>query len=58
MYLFIDPISTPVTYILFDTERDIISQKSLELRGRESEYFLISLQEFLTENSLEYKNLK
>lgn len=58
MYLFIDTISLAATYILFDTERHIISQKSLELRGRESEYFLISLQEFLMENSLEYKNIK
>ncbi len=58
MYLFIETISLPATYILFDTERHIISQKSLELRGRESEHFFISLQEFLMENSLEYKNLK
>jgi len=58
MYLFIDTISIPATYILFDTERNIISQKSLELRGRESEHFLISLQEFLTENKWDYTNLK
>ncbi len=58
MYLFIETISLPATYILFDSERHIISQKSLELRGRESEYFLISLQEFLTENKLKYTNLK
>lgn len=58
MYLFIDTISTPVTYILFNTERDIVSQELLELSGRESEYFLVSLLEFLAKNNLEYRNLE
>lgn len=58
MYLFIDTISIPAIYILLDTEKNIVSQESLELRGRESEYFLISLQEFLARNSLEYNTLE
>lgn len=58
MYLFIDTISIPVTYILFNSERDIVSQESLELKGRESEYFLISLLELITKNNLEYKDLE
>lgn len=58
MYLFIDTISTPATYILFNMERDIVSQELLELSGRESEYFLVSLLEFLAKNNLEYRNLE
>ncbi|NDK19813.1 hypothetical protein GW819_03155 [Candidatus Gracilibacteria bacterium] len=58
MYLFIDTISNPVTYILFDSERNIVSEDFLELRGRESEYFLDSLLEFLSKNSLGYKDLQ
>lgn len=58
MYLFIDTISLPATYILFDSGKDIVSQESIELRGRESEHFLVSLSEFLTKNSLEFQNLE
>lgn len=57
MYLLIDTISTPATYILFDSGKDIVSQESLELKGRESEHFLISLSEFLLNNKLEYQDL-
>ncbi len=31
MYLFIDTISAPATYILFDSERTIVSQEFLKL---------------------------
>lgn len=57
MHLLIDTISTPATYILFDSERNIVSQEFTELKGRESEHFLVSVLEFLTQNSLEYQAL-
>ncbi len=57
MYLLVDTISISATYILFDDERKIVWDEVLELRGRESEHFLISLLEFLTKNKLEFHNL-
>lgn len=57
MYLLIDTISAPASYILFDSERCMVSQESLELKGRESEYFLISLLAFLEKNSLKFQSL-
>lgn len=57
MYLFIDTISTPATYILFDSERMVVSQELLELKGRESEHFLVSLLAFLGKNKQEFGNL-
>lgn len=32
MYLFIDTVSIPATYILFDSGKGIAAQESLELR--------------------------
>ncbi|HBB27444.1 TPA: hypothetical protein DCZ36_03035 [Candidatus Gracilibacteria bacterium] len=58
MHLFIDTISTPATYLLFSSERTILSQEFIELRGRESEYFLVSLLQFLKKNKMEYEDLK
>ncbi len=58
MYLFIDTISNPATYILFDSKKDIVSKESLELRWRESEHFLVSLTEFLGKNKLKYEDLE
>lgn len=58
MYLLIDTISIPATYILFDPERNIVSQEFVELKGRESEHFLVSVLEFLAKNRLEYPALK
>lgn len=57
MNLFIDTISLPATYILFDSEGNIISQEFTELKGRESEYFLVSILEFLHKNNLEFRDL-
>lgn len=57
MYLLIDTISIPATYILFDSEKDIVSEEHLELRGQESECFLDSLSAFLLKNNLEYRDL-
>ncbi len=57
MYLFIDTLSIPATYILFNTEKNIVAQETLELRGRESEHFLVSLLEFLTKNQLQFPEL-
>lgn len=58
MHLLIDTISTPATYTLFDSERNIVSQEFVELKGRESEHFLVSVLEFLAQNSLEFQNLE
>ena len=58
MYLFIDTVSYPATYILFDSKRHIVSQEFIELRGRESEYFLVSISEFLKKSRMEYENLE
>lgn len=32
MHLFIDTVSIPATYILFNSERDIVSQEFIELK--------------------------
>jgi len=57
MHLLIDTISTHATYILFDSDRSIVSQEFVELKGRESEHFLVSVLEFLEKNRLEYQAL-
>lgn len=57
MYLLIDTISAPAVYVLFNSERHIISRENIELRGRESEHFLVSLLEFLRRNYLEFQDL-
>lgn len=58
MYLLIDTVSTPAIYILFDSERNIVSQESTELKGRESEHFLVSVLGFLAKNKLEFQDLQ
>lgn len=57
MYLLIDTVSASATYVLFNSERSIVSQEFIEIRGRESEYFLVSIMEFLTKNNLEFQDL-
>lgn len=58
MLLFIDTISNPVTYILFSKEREIIKQISRDIRGQESEMFLTSLEEFVTNSSCSLESLE
>lgn len=58
MYLLIDTVSIPATFVLFDAEKNIVSQESEDFRGRESERFLDSLLGFLAKNHMEYHDLK
>ncbi len=58
MYLLVDTISLPAHYILLDSGRNIVSEETLELRGRESEYFLDSLLEFLGKNTTKFESLE
>lgn len=58
MYLLINTLSPSATYLLFNSERKVVSEEVLDIHGRESEYFLESLLLFLERNSLEYKDLE
>lgn len=58
MHLFINTIPEASTYILFDSERNICGQETLELRGHESEQFLASLGGFLAKHSLALEELE
>lgn len=57
MHLFINTIPETSTYILFDSERMIRDQKTLALKGHESEQFLVSFEEFLSDNDLLFNDL-
>lgn len=58
MYLLIDTVSLPAHYILFNSERYIVAEETLELRGRESEHFLDSLLGFLANNTIQLASLE
>lgn len=58
MHLFIDTVSHPAAYLLFDSERRVVSHESLELKGSESERFLESLLSFLGKNSIAFQDLR
>lgn len=58
MHLFINTIPETSIYILFDSERNIRGRKTLELRGYESEQFLVTLEQFLSEYSLTLDELE
>lgn len=58
MYLLVDTLSLPAHYVLFDSARDIVSEETLEIRGRESEYFLESLLAFLGKQSMDFASLE
>lgn len=58
MHLFINTIPETSAYILFDSEKSICGQQTLGLKWHESEQFLATLEEFLTENSLVFEELE
>ena len=58
MNLLINALLENWKIILFDKNRNIISEKNIETLGNESEKLIWYIDDFLTKNNLEYKNLE
>jgi len=58
MNLLINALLENWKIILFDESRNIISEKDIETLGNESEKLIWYIDDFLTQNNLEYKNLE
>lgn len=58
MNLFINTISLNSKFIIFDNNRDIINQKSLNIKWNESSSFIKQLDIFLKENNLNYEDIE
>lgn len=58
MFLFIDTISSPAHYILFDGEKHIAGEYSREIKGQESEMFLSSIEDFIQAHHLDLASLE
>lgn len=58
MNLFINTISTNSKFIIFDDNRKIKKEKTINIKWNESSRFIKELDLFLKENNLDYKGIK
>jgi len=56
--LFINSVSTQGTLILFDTERNIVAEKRIEVLMKESSSLLLFIDTFLSENDILYSDIE
>jgi len=58
MHLFVNAVSTQWFLCLFDDNRNIVSQMSLDIKWNESSQFITTLDSFLSDNNIEYCDIQ
>lgn len=58
MFLFIDTISSPAHYLLFDGEKQVVCEYCMDIKGQESERFLSSLEAFIQDHHVDFPSLE